>query len=137
MAKDYVIIEEIWMPEKWKVMIVCILLNKTNYKQVLPVAKELFSKYPTLVELLGCDKRELVDLLRPLGLHNRRADTILSFVAQAYLDGIDRHNIRKMPGIGQYAEDCYMILFEGSRECPSKDHALLKYIAHHEGKKQI
>ena len=135
MSKNYVIIEEIYMPDKWKVMLVCIMLNRTNYKQVLPVAEQLFSKYPTIEQMLGANVNELREILRPLDFYNRRTKMILDFVTHAYMEGITRHNIRSMPGIGQYAYDCYMILFEGSTECPSKDHALLKYIAHHE--KQI
>ena len=66
------------------------------------------------------------EILRPLGLHRKRARTVLAFSA-AFLQGVWRQP-QELPGVGQYAAHAYQIFCEGQwRQAAPTDHALRWY----------
>ena len=73
--------EDLW-PNTWKILVACILHNQTSRKQVDKVYPELFSRYPDPESLASADVDSLADLLRPLGLYNRRARSLKKFSFQ-------------------------------------------------------
>ena len=73
------LLQEIYQDDSWKMMVCCILLNLTKRQQVDKVRHELFSKYPTEYEMIEADESELAEILKPLGLYNRRAKTLIKF----------------------------------------------------------
>ena len=70
------LLQEIYQSDGWKMLTCCMLLNLTNRKQVDKVREELFKKYPTPKDMMNADESELSELLKPLGLYNRRARSL-------------------------------------------------------------
>ena len=58
-----------------------ILLSKTPSQRVVPVFVGLVEKYPTPQALEGADYQDLVETLRPLGLHNKKARYLKSLAS--------------------------------------------------------
>jgi hypothetical protein len=119
------LIQEDYYPDEFKVLVCCLLLNRTRGKQVRAVLDRVFSKWPTAESLKDANVAELSDELRSLGFQNRRSRTMIRF-ADAYLR--EWHDVEELPGIGEYASDCWRIFFleELSDEAP-KDGPLSDY----------
>ena len=91
-----------------------------------PVLAQLLDAFPDAVVLSRADSAEVERLIRPLGLHRRRARTLIDFSA-AVLKGVWRRP-EELPGIGQYGADAFAIFCEGRwRETVPHDHALHWY----------
>lgn len=125
----------------WRILVACMLLNRTDGAQVRPMIEALFKLAPSpkrMVVVCDYDKERLLRLLRPLGLYNRRM-AMLRKLSQAYVDEFDEigepRYVRKdgrwashMPGCGQYAVDSLNIFVYGILENASSDTWLQKYI---------
>ena len=108
-------------------MLCCILLNQTRRTQVDAVLARLLGRFPDAAALSVADMSEVEEMLRPLGLHRRRARTIVSFSAE-FLKG-EWRRAEGLPGIGKYAADAYQIFCEGRwAEVTPEDHALRWYV---------
>jgi methyl-CpG-binding domain protein 4 len=88
--------------------------------------ERLFELAPTPHGLLKAEREgRLQDLLRPLGLQNRRAD-LLRRLTEDWLSG-------KPPGlchgVGRYALDAWAIFVEGRTDVSPSDHFLKPYLA--------
>jgi len=68
-----ILIQECVRDDPWKVLIVVRLLNVTTGKAAIPVFCKIMSRWPTPGDLMHAPHDELVELLRPLGLYNKRA----------------------------------------------------------------
>lgn len=68
----------------YRILIAEILLHRTQAKQVAPVYQMLTRKYPRLAALDKASKRDLLQLLYPLGLR-WRVDLIRSMVRELCL----------------------------------------------------
>ena len=122
----YGLLEELLWDRPWRLLLACILLNQTSRAQVDPVLARLLDRFPDAPTLAGADATHVEEMLRPLGLHRRRARTLLDLSA-AFLKGTWRR-AEELPGIGQYAADAYAIFCEGRwRETEPQDHALRWY----------
>jgi len=120
------LIQEDYYPDEFKVLVCCLLLNRTRGKQVRGVVDKLFEKYPCAYDMARAVEEDLVDLLQPLGFQKQRAKRLIQF-ADAY-QGIWWQDARELPGVGEYAFDCWRIFFleELGDVCPN-DHALSDY----------
>ena len=98
------LLQEIYQPDGWKMLTCCMLLNLTNRKQVDTIRDELFSKYPTPKDMMNANQSELAELLKPLGLYNRRAKS-LKKMSEGYVKGFK--SVDELYGIGQYAKDSW------------------------------
>src|SRR5262245_13446583 len=106
------------------------LLNKTTRRQVEPVARELFSRWPTEHLMADAHARELEAVLRPLGLQRVRSRhlRLLSARWSACGEPPSRERLEEMPGVGPYAADCWEILCRGNTAVDPEDKALLAYV---------
>ena len=68
------LLQEIYQADGWKMLTCCMLLNLTNRKQVATIRDELFTKYTTPKDMMKTNQSELTDLLKRVGLYNRRAN---------------------------------------------------------------
>lgn len=94
--------------------------------QVDPVISRLLASYPDAPSLAAADEEVVAETLRPLGLHRRRAKTLLAF-SRAFVTGEWRRP-EQLPGVGQYAADAYAIFCEGRwQDTEPRDHALRWY----------
>lgn len=92
----------------WHVMVGCLLLNLTSRVQVKKVLPELFKLVPeaeALEELSEEGQVQLVALLSPLGLVNKRVKALIT-ITDGYLAGLPPEVI---PHCGQYCLDSFDI----------------------------
>jgi adenine-specific DNA glycosylase len=124
------LLQEFYAADPWKSMVGCILLNLTNRKQVEPMVDALFDEWPQARDMAEADE-SLEELLKPLGLQNRRAATLRAFSKWFRENGHKADINTQMegmaaPGIGEYARDSWIIFIVG----PTKRH--VAYALEHE-----
>jgi methyl-CpG-binding domain protein 4 len=119
------LLQEIYQPDGWKMLTCCMLLNLTNRKQVDTIRDELFSKYPTPKDMMNANQSELAELLKPLGLYNRRAKS-LKKMSEGYVKGFK--SVDELYGIGQYAKDSWEIFQNNNKNVNPTDKVLLAYL---------
>ena len=115
------------MPNVWKMFVYCILLNQTTYKHVQKVEEELFRKYHCSFDMSEADPSDLAEIIRPCGLQNRRAKSLINF-SRSWLDNKHGDEVQNHPGIGQYAEDSYRIFALNDYSVKPTDLKLLAYL---------
>jgi len=101
------------------------LLNLTNRKQVDGIRDELFKRYPTPKKMMKANQSELAELLKPLGLYNRRAKS-LKKMSEGYVKGFK--SVDELYGIGQYAKDSWEIFQNNNRNVNPTDKVLQEYL---------
>ena len=119
------LLQEIYQPDGWKMLTCCMLLNLTNRKQVDTIRDELFRKYPTPKDMMNANQSELANLLKPLGLYNRRAKS-LKKMSEGYVKGFK--SVDELYGIGQYAVDSWEIFQNNNKNVNPTDKVLLSYL---------
>ena len=120
------LVQEPYFGDEWKILVCCLLLNLTTHKQVRKILCELFEKYPCPNSMAEANEDDLKDLVRPLGLVNKRAKTLIRF-SQEYLSK-DWKTAKDLYGCGKYADDAWHIFCVGSWEkVVPRDHALNYY----------
>ena len=119
-------LQEIYQPDGWKMLTCCMLLNLTNRKQVDTVRNELFKRYPTPKDMMNANQSELAELLKPLGLYNRRAKS-LKRMSEGYVKGFN--SVDELYGIGKYAMDSWEIFQNNNRNVNPTDKVLLAYLS--------
>tara|TARA_R110000765_G_scaffold315311_1_gene407889 strand:+ start:434 stop:778 length:345 start_codon:yes stop_codon:yes gene_type:complete len=102
------------------------LLNLTNRKQVDTIRDELFKRYPTPNKMMDANQSELAELLKPLGLYNRRAKS-LKKMSEGYVKGFK--SVDELYGIGQYAKDSWDIFQNNDVGVIPTDKVLLAYLS--------
>jgi len=119
------LLQEVYQDDGWKMLTCCMLLNLTNRKQVDTVRDELFSRYPTPKDMMNANQSELADLLKPLGLYNRRAKSLIK-MSKGYVKGFK--DVSELYGIGQYANDSWEIFQNNNIKVNPTDKVLLEYL---------
>lgn len=118
--------QEIYQDDPWKMLIICMMLNQTCYKQVDKVRHEFFDRFPTPELLLLADDFEIIQIIRPLGFYNRRAKQWKRFSREwISWDGSD---VSKLHGVGKYASDSWKIFQEGNFSITVEDKELKRYL---------
>ncbi|XP_054243546.1 methyl-CpG-binding domain protein 4 [Indicator indicator] len=120
------LVQETLFHDPWKLLIATIFLNKTSGKVAIPVLWEFLKKYPSPEVARAADQREMSELLKPLGLYELRAKTIIRFSGE-YLSKRWRYPI-ELHGIGKYGNDSYRIFCVNEwQEVQPQDHKLNVY----------
>nr|XP_025955439.1 methyl-CpG-binding domain protein 4 isoform X2 [Dromaius novaehollandiae] len=120
------LVQETLFHDPWKLLIATIFLNKTSGKMAIPVLWEFLKKYPSPEITRTADWKEMSELLRPLGLYELRAKTIIKF-SDEYLTKQWRYPI-ELHGIGKYGNDSYRIFCVNEwKEVQPQDHKLNIY----------
>jgi methyl-CpG-binding domain protein 4 len=119
-------LQEIYLHDPWKMLVGCILLNQTTRTQVDSVREDLFSFWPDPIEMASADPEEIARVIKPLGLYNRRARTLIKFsrewTEKDWKEPIELH------GIGQYAQDSWEIFQKNNYEIQPTDKELIGYL---------
>ena len=118
------LLQEIYQNDDWKMLVCCMLLNQTNRKQVDTIRYKLFNVYPTAKHMMKAKPEILVEILRPLGLYNRRVIALKKF-SQDFIDGKE---MIKCYGVGKYAHDAYEIFFNKNLNVSPTDGALRAHL---------
>ena len=87
--------------------------------------ESFFEKWPDPESASSADEDEMRDLVRPLGMFNRRVKSIKK-MSQQFLTGFS--NAIELYGCGKYANDTHRIFIKGEwAEVQPQDHALKDY----------
>ena len=110
----------------WQHFVAVIMLNQTGRKQVKTVLPEFLHRWPTAAALIAADIEEIKEVIKPLGMYNRRAN-ILVRMSRDWLtwDGEDANDLY---GIGRYGKDSYEIFFKNRRDIEPTDKELRRYL---------
>ncbi|KFQ48182.1 Methyl-CpG-binding domain protein 4, partial [Nestor notabilis] len=120
------LIQETLFHDPWKLLIATIFLNKTSGKMAIPVLWKFLKKYPSPEITRTADWKEMSELLKPLGLYELRAKTIIKF-SDEYLSKQWKYPI-ELHGIGKYGNDSYRIFCVNEwKEVQPQDHKLNVY----------
>ncbi|KAM3848073.1 methyl-CpG-binding domain protein 4 isoform 1-T1 [Vipera latastei] len=120
------LVQETLFHDPWKLLIATIFLNKTSGKMAFPVLWEFFKKYPSPKVARTANWKEMSELLKPLGLYELRAKTIVKF-SDEYLVKQWKYPI-ELHGIGKYGNDSYRIFCVNEwKEVQPQDHKLNIY----------
>lgn len=120
------LLEEELYSDPWKLLVSCMLLNKTTASQVRNVIWKLFSKCPNPQAAMAANTTDLEVLLHPLGLFRKRALAIQK-LSEEYLNS-NWQRPEELHGIGKYAADAYYIFVRGEwRDVHPEDKDLKKY----------
>ncbi|XP_053149629.1 methyl-CpG-binding domain protein 4 isoform X2 [Hemicordylus capensis] len=122
------LIQETLFHDPWKLLIATIFLNRTSGKMAIPVLWEFLKKYPSPKVARTANWKEMSELLKPLGLYELRAKTIIKF-SDEYLVKQWKYPI-ELHGIGKYGNDSYRIFCVNEwKEVQPQDHKLNIYHA--------
>ena len=87
--------------------------------------ERFFERWPTALDAALADEDEMREVIRCLGMYNRRVKAIKNMSKQ-YLTGFKQ--AKDLYGCGKYADDTYRIFVKGEwREVEPNDHALNDY----------
>jgi methyl-CpG-binding domain protein 4 len=116
--------EDLW-PDKWKILVSCVMLNCTSRKQVEKILPEFFMRWPDAASIVAATEADLQSVIYPLGFKNRRS-SLLKKLASSYLE--EWQDVRSLPGVGEYGSRAWEIFCKNDMgDVAPKDHALTKY----------
>lgn len=119
--------QERYRHDPWAVLCCTICLNLTTGRAFEAVHRDLFSLWPTPVEMALADANELRDILTCLGLQQRRTRSLIR-MSTAYAFFWDGREAIDLPGIGTYGNDSYRIFVRGELDVRPSDKELRKYL---------
>jgi len=118
-------IQEYYFPDRWKMLICCLMLNLTSRRQVDPIIKGFFERWPSPDSASKADEVKMKEYLKPLGMYNRRSKTIIKMSKQ-FLEGF--LEAKQLHGCGKYADDSDRIFYRGLwKTTEPTDGALVSY----------
>lgn len=124
--------EKYWNNDPWRILVICILLNRTQGKTAEPVIQAFFKRWPTAeaVEKDGYED-EIFKVIGRLGLGNVRSRYLNKMSCQyaKYLrkeaGRMDLTTLR-LGGVGKYAYEAWRMFVLGHRDFWPEDKELLK-----------
>ena len=123
----YGLLQEQLESNPWKIFVCCIFCNLTRRVQAEPIFWEVLRRWPGPEQLSKADHSELLELVKPLGLSERRTKT-LKRMSYEYTHMNWRDNPSSLYGIGKYAQDAYyMFCTDNWQNLEPKDGALVNY----------
>ena len=123
----YGLLQEQLMKDPWKIFVCCIFCNLTKRVQAEPIFWEVLKRWPSPEDLSEADHDELLSLIKPLGLSERRSKA-LKTMSYEYTHKDWKGEPSSLYGIGKYASDAYYIFCtESWRDVQPKDNALVNY----------
>ncbi|CAA6664911.1 unnamed protein product [Spirodela intermedia] len=123
---DHELLQEFHFFDHWRVLVICMLLNRTTGQKVRKVLPRLFLLCPDAEATIKVPEEEIEELIRPLGLQNKRSKMI-NRMSEEYLSS-DWTHVTQLHGIGKYAADAYAIFCSGRwKDVKPNDHKLVDY----------
>ncbi len=119
--------QEEFADRPWSLLVCVICLNQTSAKQLRPIYKHLFARWPDPISMALAVPDELEQMIAPLGLQRRRARALIRMSATyAFLwDGGDPIDL---PGIGKYGSDSFKLFIRGELGIQVEDKELRRYL---------
>lgn len=138
-TSPYRLMQEEFRNDPWKLLVACICLNMCSAKVARPLWEKVFEIWPSWPWLLATSRESamalLVEILRPLGFQNRRAERIVRMTEdlsyQYHELKRDRMQIEPLElyGCGKYAADSYNMFVKGILVEDVKDKELRNYVS--------
>jgi len=120
------LVQEQLYEHPWKLLVATVFLNKTTGTVAKPALWEFFKQWPTPEDCRNADKKKIAELMQPLGLSEKRANTLTKF-SDEYLTKDWTYPI-ELYGIGKYGNDSYRIFcVDEWRDVEPDDHKLNDY----------
>ena len=120
------LVEEELFSQPWRLLVACMLLNKTTANQVRRVLPRLFSLCPTPAAAVAAETAALEAIIQPLGLFRKRA-VALQRMSDDYINK-DWCDPQELFGCGVYSSDAYFIFCRGQwRDIEPDDKDLKRY----------
>jgi len=110
----------------WQHMVGVICLNLTNRKQVKRVLPKFFAKWPTHTSLLHATRKQIEDIIAPLGMRHVRAERLYR-MSEQFKDW-DGEDATQLYGIGKYGSDSYELFYKKRVPNNIGDHELKRYV---------
>ena len=90
----------------YELLIAVMLSAQTTDKRVNMVTDILFNKYDTIYKLKDADINDIINIIRPIGTFNKKADNIIKICERLINDtnGVvinDRSYLESLPGVGR------------------------------------
>ncbi|GAV82478.1 HhH-GPD domain-containing protein [Cephalotus follicularis] len=111
--------------DPWRVLVICMLLNRTSGTQARRVISELFTLCPDAKTAIEVATGDIEKIIQTLGLQKKRAAMIQRF-SQEYLYESWTY-VTQLHGIGKYAADAYAIFSSGMWESVRPTDHMLNY----------
>lgn len=88
----------------YEVLIAEMFLNVTRTDVVAKVYPAFLERFPDAGALDQADREEIIDIIRPIGLYNTRADALKEIAARLSEEGFpqDEEALRDLPRVGEY-----------------------------------
>ena len=110
----------------WQHMVGVIMLNQTGRKPVKTVLPEFLSQWPDPESFLASTPEEVIPVITPLGMYNKRQNT-LRRMSEDFLTW-DLDDATMLYGIGKYGSDSYEIFFKQNYTVQPTDKELIRYL---------
>ena len=110
----------------WQHMVGVICLNCTNRKQVKAVLPKFFARWSTHDSLVHAGRREIEEVIQPLGMKHVRAERLYR-MSEQFKDW-DGEDATELYGIGKYGSDSYELFYKKNIPENVGDHELKRYI---------
>jgi methyl-CpG-binding domain protein 4 len=108
---------------QFRVLVVCIFLNRTRGEIAEPYIASFFEEYPTVESVRDADPRKILrHFFQPLGMHRRAwwvvdlarvflEDPPMPMVLRCKTGEFDSHlsEVAHLPGVGEYASDAWRL----------------------------
>lgn len=124
LSDDLMVQQQISGP--WQHMVGVIMLNQTGRKPVKTVLPEFLSRWPDPVSFLASSPEEVIEVITPLGMYNKRQNT-LRRMSQDFLTW-NGDDATMLYGIGKYGSDSYEIFFKSNYTVQPTDKELIRYL---------
>lgn len=114
----------------WRIVVASMMHVQTARSVAHPTLWRLLSRWDHPAALAFASGPELVELLRPCGLQNRRARQLI-VMSKQYMVGYrpwPHDPDVRMEGVGRYIEDAYRVFELGDLYCSPMDHELAAYV---------
>ena len=110
----------------WQHMVGVICLNLTNRKQVKAVLPKFFAKWSTHDSLVHATRREIEEVIEPLGMKHVRSERLYR-MSEQFKDW-DGEDATELYGIGKYGSDSYELFYKKRVPNNIGDHELKRYV---------
>lgn len=118
------LIQERYRKNAWRMMVACILLNRSYSNVVDPILKRLIRRYPTPCAMASASPVYVYSLIHRTGLAEIKTKRLID-MSRAWLEG---RSITDLPGVGRYALDSYRIFVHRDHTIRPTDRMLKKYL---------
>lgn len=88
----------------YEILVAEIFLKKTRAETVAKVLPDFLDSFPDFRALSSATQDEIIDIIRPLGIYNHRADALLDIATQFQDSRLPRSldELTKLPQVGRY-----------------------------------